>query len=145
MHRLAHDFRHALRRLRKSPGFAAVAILTLATGIGANTTIFSVMDSVLLRPLAIQDPSRVIIVQEQWRGASHDGVSVGNFADLRSQATSFASVGASGEAGFNLATDRAAENTPERVDGEAVTAGYFTTFGVQPIAGRVFTNGEDQP
>ena len=140
MHQFAHDFRYALRRLRKSPGFTAVAVLTLAVGIGANTTIFSVMDSVLLRPLAIQDPSRVMLVQEHWRGTS-GGLSVGNFADVRQQSTSFASLGASGDAGFNLAT----EDAPERVDGEIVTAEYFTALGVPPIVGRVFSSEEDKP
>jgi len=140
MNRFVQDLRYALRRLRKSPGFAAIAILTLAVGIGANTAMFSVMRAVLLRPLAMQEPSGVMFIQEQWRDSA-GGVSVGNFADLRQQSTSFASLGASGEAGFNLAT----EETPERVDGEIVTAGYFKTFGVQPIAGRVFTGDEDKP
>jgi putative ABC transport system permease protein len=143
MQQLAHDFRYALRRLRKSPGFATVAVLTLAVGIGANTTIFSVMDAVLLKPLAIQEPSRVMLVREHWKGTS-GGVSVGNFADVRQQSASFSSLAASGDAGFNLATQDTPER-PERVDGEIVTASYFTTFGVQPIAGRVFSNEEDKP
>jgi putative ABC transport system permease protein len=141
MNNLAHYFRYALRRLRRSRGFVGVAVLTLAVGIGANTTIFSVMDAVLLRPLAIQEPSQVMIVQEQLRGSSGGGVSVGNFADIRQQNNSFISLCASSEAGFNLAT----QDTPERVDGEIVTASYFTTFGVEPIAGRVFSIDEDKP
>ena len=126
--------------LAKAPGFTAIAILTLAVGIGANTAIFSVVNAVLLKPLAMRDPSRVVYVQEQWRGI-FPGLSVGNFADVREQDTSFAELCASGNASFNLATSAA----PERVDGEIVTADYFPTFGVAPVAGRVFSSEEDKP
>lgn len=134
------DFRYGLRMLAKAPGFTAVAVLTLALGIGANTAIFSVINAVLLRPLAITVPSRVIYVQEQWRDI-FPGLSVGNFVELRSQASSSESVCASASASFNLS----AGDVPERVAGEAVTADYFHTFGVPPIAGRTFTPDEDQP
>lgn len=140
MNRIAQDFRYAIRRLRKSPSFAAVAALTLAVGIGANTAMFSVMHAVLLKPLSMQEPSRVVAVQEQWRDM-RGGLSVGNFADLRQQSSSFDSLSASGDAGFNLSKD----GVPERVEGEIVAASYFSTFGVPPIAGRVFTDDEDQP
>src|SRR5690242_5440560 len=118
MHPLTHDFRYGLRVLRKSPGFTIVALLTLAIGIGANTAIFSVVDAVLLRPLAMQGPDRVMLVQETWQGRGGGGVSVGNFVDLHRQTSSFSSVSASASAAFNLAT----EATPERIDGELVTA-----------------------
>ncbi len=134
------DVRYALRQLRKSPGFTAVAVITLALGIGANTAMFSVIRAVLLRPLAMQEPSRVIYVQEQWRDI-FPGLSVGNFVDVQQQSTSFASLGASNNASFNLAT----RETPERVEGEIATANYFATFGIQPLAGRVFTTDEDKP
>ncbi|HVN21252.1 MAG TPA: ABC transporter permease [Dongiaceae bacterium] len=137
---VAHYFNYTLRRLRRSPGFVGVAVLTLAVGIGANTTMFSVMNAVLLRPLAIKQPSRVMLVQEQMRG-SIGGVSAGNFSDVRRQNTSFSSFGASSDAGFNLS----AHEVPERVEGEIVTASYFSTFGVDPIAGRVFSEEEDRP
>lgn len=140
MHSLMQDMRYGLRMLVKAPGFAVIAVLTLAIGIGANTAIFSVIDAVLLRPLAIREPSRVVYVEETWRDL-FPGLSVGNFAAVREQGTSFASVGAAGNAGFNLATPQ----EPERVQGEYVTAEYFVTFGVQPVAGRVFTAGEDKP
>ena len=140
MNRLAQHLRYSVRRLRRTPGFAGVAILILAVGIGANTTMFSVMDAVLLKPIAIREPSRVMFVQGQMRG-SGDGVSVGNFDDIRRQNTSFTTLGASNSGGFNLAT----QDAPERVDGEIVTASYFTTAGVAPIAGRVFSADEDKP
>ena len=137
---LWQDLRYALRTLTKDKGFAAVAVLTLAVGIGATTAIFSVVNAVLLRPLAMEDPSHVVFVQETWRDI-FPGVAVGNFADLKRQSTSFAELCASNDASFNLE----ARELPERVDGEIATANYFTTFGVQPIAGRVFTADEDKP
>ena len=124
----------------KSPGFAVVAVLTLALGIGATTAIFSVVNAVLMRPLAMEDRSHVMYLQEQWRDL-FPGVSVGNFADLKRQSTSFAKLCASNNASFNLE----ARELPERVDGEIATADYFATFGVQPIAGRFFTVDEDKP
>jgi putative ABC transport system permease protein len=140
MNGLIQDVRYALRQTRKNPGFTVVAVITLALGIGANTTMFSVVRAVLLRPLAMQDPSRVICVQEHWR-EMFGGLSVGNFADAQQQSNSFTSLGASGNASFNLAT----RDAPERVEGEITTASYFPTFGVQPIAGRVFMPDEDRP
>jgi putative ABC transport system permease protein len=134
---LWQDLRFGMRMLAKAPGFTVIAVLALAIGIGANTAIFSVVDAVLLRPLAVQDPSRIVYVDEQWRDL-HPGLSVGNFEDVRRQSTSLSEISASGNASFNLS----AGNVPERVDGEIVTARYFGTFGVQPILGRVFTADE---
>lgn len=137
---LSQDLRHGQRVLRKSPGFAVVAVLTLALGIGATTAIFSVVNAVLLRPLAIDDSSRVVLLQEQWKGSAGD-VSVGNFNDIKKQSNSYAEISCSNNASFNLET----QGIPERVDGEIATFNYFATFGVQPIAGRVFTADEDKP
>ena len=140
MGNLFQDVRYGFRMLAKNPGFTTVAVMTLALGIGANTAIFSVVNAVLLRPLAMEDPSRVVYMQEQWKGI-FPGLSVGNFADVQRQSTSFTELCASNNASFNLATSEA----PERVQGEYATASYFSTFGVQPIAGRVFTADEDKP
>ena len=137
---LIQDCRYGQRVLRKSPGFAVVAVLTLALGIGATTAIFSVVNAVLLRPLAMEDPARVVFLQEQWRDI-FPGLSVGNYADLKRQSSSFVELSASNEASFNLET----REYPERVDGEIATANYFATYGVQPMAGRVFTADEDRP
>ena len=134
------DLRFGIRTLAKSPAFTFVAVLTLGLGIGATTAIFCIVNAVLLKPLAMQDPARVVYLQEQWHGLFPD-LSVGNFADVRGQNRSFVSLCASHNGSFNLATERA----PERVEGEYVTADYFDTFGVQPIAGRVFSAEEDQP
>ncbi len=137
---LLQDLRYGQRVLRKSPGFAVVAVLTLALGIGATTAIFSVVNAVLLRPLAIQDASRVVLLQEQWRGSGVD-VSVGNFNDIKKQSSSYTEISCSHDASFNLQT----KDIPERIDGAIVTFNYFATFGVPPIAGRVFTSEEDTP
>lgn len=136
---LLQDLRYGQRVLRKSPGFAIVAVLTLALGIGATTAIFSVVNAVLLRPLAIDAPDRVVYVEEHWQDIS-PGLSVGNYTDVQKQATSFTELSASNAATFNLET----ANSPERVDGEISTGNYFATFGVQPIAGRVFGPDEDK-
>src|SRR5690242_12184993 len=98
---LLQDTRFALRMLRKNPGFAAIAILTLALGIGGVTTVFSIVDAVLLRPLAIHDPSRVMYIEEPWQGLIMN-LSAGDFVDVEKQSTAFQSVGASGDANFNL-------------------------------------------
>jgi putative ABC transport system permease protein len=137
---LIQDLHFGLRMLRKNPAFTAIAVLTLGFGIGATTAIFCVVDTVLLKPLAVQEPSRLVYVQEVWRGLFPD-LSVGNFADVQRQSNAFAKLCASHNGSFNLAT----ESAPERVQGEYVTAGYFDTFGVRPIAGRVFSAEEDQP
>ncbi len=140
MSTLLQDVRYGLRMMAKNPGFTVVAVLTLALGIGANTAIFSVVNAVLLRPLAMEDPSRLVYIQEQWKGI-FPGLSVGNFADIQHQSTAFTKLCASNAASFNLATTEA----PERVQGEYATGDYFATFGVQPIEGRVFTADEDKP
>ena len=140
LEQMVEDMYFGLRMLRKNPGFAAVAVLTLALGIGANAAIFSVMNAVLLKPLAIEDPSRLLYVQEQWRDL-FPAVSVGNFNDLAQQSISFAKLCASNSASFNLATDEA----PQRVQGELASGNYFATFGVQPLFGRGFTTDEDKP
>ena len=142
MHSLVQDLRYGWRLLRKTPVFTAVAVLTLAIGIGANTAIFSIVDTVLLRPLNMVNPSRVMLLQESWKGQTGFEMSVGNFEDMRRETSGvFENLSASNSASFNLAT----ESAPERVDGEQATASYFATFGVQPILGRVFTANEDQP
>src|SRR5438270_230624 len=137
---LLADVRFGARTLRKSRGFTTVAILTLALGIGATTAIFSVIHSVLLNPLPIADPAHVMMVREIWRNV-FPALSIGNFADVQRQNASFSSMCAMQSASFNLAT----QQNPVRVDGEIATAECFTTLGVPPIAGRVFTHEEDQP
>ncbi|HET6178388.1 MAG TPA: ABC transporter permease [Candidatus Sulfotelmatobacter sp.] len=141
MHSLVQDLRYGLRLFLRMPGFTVVAVLTLAIGIGANTAIFSVVDAVLLRQLAMVKPQRVMLIQESWKGVGGGGLSAGNFSDLRASTRVLQNVSASHSASFNLAT----ESAPERIEGELATSDYFAAFGVQPILGRVFRADEDQP
>jgi putative ABC transport system permease protein len=141
MSSLIHDLRYGARVLRKTPAFTIVAVLTLGVGIGANTAIFSIVDAVLFRPLAMVQAGRVMLLQEEWQGRGSGGVSPGNFGDIREQNGSFSSISSSAPSAYNLAT----EDAPERIDGERVDAEYFKTFGVSTLLGRVFTSAEDSP
>jgi putative ABC transport system permease protein len=138
---LTQDLAFTLRQLRKNPGFAAVAVLTLALGIGGTTAIFSAVYAVVLQPLALRDPSRLMLVGEIYQGAPHV-MSVGNYVDTNAAIPDFEhGLSALNYANFNLAD----ETTPERVVGARVTANYFDVMGVQPMLGRTFTADEDQP
>jgi putative ABC transport system permease protein len=136
------DVRFAVRQLAKAPGFAAVAGLTIALGIGATTAIFSVVHAVVLRPLPFPQPDRLIVVGENFEGRGRPSdVSVGNFADWRTHATSFSALGALSFFSCNLSGD----DRPERVSGGRVTKSWFTAMGVAPELGRLFTAEEDAP
>lgn len=137
-----NTFRYALRQLRKSPGFAIVAILTLALGIGANTAVFSVVDTVLLRPLPYPEPDRLMLVTETEAQAGDEdlGVAAQEYLDYRDQNRSFSNVAAFETAGFNLT----GEGQPLRVQAARITASAFPTLGVSPMIGRAFTADEDR-
>jgi len=137
---LLQDIRYAIRTLRKSPGFSALAIATLALGIGANTAIFSVVHAVLLRPLPFAHSERVVSVRETWRGRD-GGVSAGNFADLRAANRSFERLAAVRYSSLNLAESDA----PQRVSAARVSEDFFGVFGVAPQLGRTFRPEEDRP
>jgi putative ABC transport system permease protein len=141
-----NDLRFAFRQLRKSPGFAFVAVLTLALGIGANTAIFSVVDAVLLHPLAFKEPSRLVAVWEtnEQPGAEvnhRNEVALGNFYDWRAQNQVFEQIAALTYGNFNLIG--VAE--PERIQGAAVSFNFFETLGVSPALGRSFVAAEESP
>ena len=143
---LIQDLRYALRQLHKSPGFAAVAVVTLALGIGANTAIFSVVNGVLLRPLAFKDPHTLVRVwhvppPKSFPGMTTFSVSAANYFDWENQNHVFARMAIYSYRGFALTEG----DKPEQVAGCAATSGFFSTLGVQPILGRVFTPEEDQP
>ncbi len=140
MSTILQDFRYAIRMLFRSPGFTALAILTLALGIGANTAIFSLVHAVLLKPLPFQNGDRVVVVMETWRDR-RGNVSAGNFADLKSANRSFERLAAVRYTSYNLAE----KDAPERVDGARVTHEFFDVFGVRPQMGRVFRPEEDRP
>jgi putative ABC transport system permease protein len=140
MQTLLQDLRYAFRLLAKSPGFAAIAILTLALGIGANTAIFSVVNGVLLRPLAFRDPSRLVIVAEK---SSFPTISTSyqNFVDWRDQSRSFESMEGTRATGLSLT----GAGDPELLTARMATAGLFPLLGVEAREGRTFLPEEDKP
>jgi predicted permease len=136
------DLRFGLRTLRKSPGFSAVAILTLALGIGANTAIFSVVNAVLLRPLPFKNPPRLVWSWGNCSLCDRAAVSPTDFLDYRAQNHSFEYYGAMavGDSLFNLTGN----DKPIQIKGSMVTAGFFDALGVQPRYGRVFSVSDEQ-
>ena len=138
------DVRYAARSLRKSPGFTFVAAITLALGVGANAAIFSVVNTVMLRPLPFANPDGLIRIWESEveRGRPEFAVSHPNFLDFRAQATSVQSMGATQNAGFTLTP---ANGDAEVIQGMNVTATFLPTLRVTPVLGRNFTAEEDRP
>ena len=143
MSTLLQDLKFGLRMLAKNPGFTAVAVLTLALGIGANTAIFSVVNAVLLGPLPYRDAGRLVIVWEQNlpRGWTTNIVSTANFHDWRQQNTVFSDMAAVDATSFNLT----GAGEPQEIDGERVTANLFALVGVPPMRGRGFVPADDEP
>jgi putative ABC transport system permease protein len=137
---LPRDLRYAVRQLLKNPGFTAIAVLTLGLGIGATTAIFSVVDSVLFRPLPYRDPSRLVMVWGAKDAEQHGLASFLNFLDWRAQDSAFESLSIFRRRQFNVSGPSA----PERVAGAFVSADFFRTLGVDPAIGRAFVPGEDQ-
>jgi predicted permease len=141
------DFRYAIRTLRKSPGFALVAIISLALGIGANSAMFSLADALLLRPLPVPHGSDVIVVQSQLRGetlggiAPYSGLSYPDFKDLRDRNKSYTGLVASLYSQFGFATEKGA--LPKMKFGELVSGDYFTLLQVPLQLGRAFRSDED--
>ncbi|PYS88537.1 MAG: hypothetical protein DMF64_20240 [Acidobacteria bacterium] len=146
METLLQDLQYGIRMFLKSPAFTAIVILTLALGIGINTAIFSVVNTVLLRPLPYEEPARLLIVGEVNPNAKINQVSIApaNFADYRDQSKSFQSMALyriNARSGFNLA----GVGQPERVVGAMVSANLFATLGVSPQLGRHFQAEEEKP
>ena len=139
MQTLLQDLRYGFRMLGKNPGFAAVAILTLALGISANTAIFSVVDSVLLRPLPYSNPSRLVRVREIPPGGGQFAIAPGNYIDWTQQ-TKTLKLAAYQAIPLNLT----GSGEPMRVRAARVSASLFSILGVQPMAGRTFLSSEDQ-
>jgi len=138
------DIRYGLRVMAKKPGFTFIAIITLALGIGANTAIFSVVNAVLLRPLPYRQPEQLVKVFQaapsSEKGAAPTLWSYPRFEVLRDNSQSLAAVAACNQTGFNLTgTDE-----PERLQAEMVSASYFSLLGIDPIAGRTFSEEEDR-
>jgi putative ABC transport system permease protein len=135
------DLKYSLRMLRKNPGFAAVVVITLALGIGANTAIFSFVNAVVLNPLPFPDSSRLVVMSETNKEGEQMSVSLLNFQDWRARAKSFAEIGGVRLVSFNLT---GVDVPPQRLSGQAVTPNFFHILGVQPQLGRVFMEEDDK-
>src|SRR5689334_2885472 len=141
METLVQDLRFAVRTLLKSPGFAVVAVLCVAIGIGANTTIFSVVNAILLRPFPFADPDRIVALHETQPKNDVDraGLSWLDYLDLKEQQKSFSDVAA--YTGRSLTFS--GEGDPERVQGTSISANLFPFLGIKPALGRAFREDED--
>ena len=140
METLLKDLRYGIRGLLKRPGFTAVAIVTLALGIGANTAIFSVVNAVVLRPLPYAEPDRLVTLWETIPGSDRRSVAPGNFFDWRSQNETFQDMAATFNGNFNLTSD----GEPERIDGATITSNLMSVLGVSAQLGRTFQADDDE-
>src|SRR5437867_934125 len=137
-----NDLKFAFRQLVKNPGFTAVAVLTLALGIGANTAIFSVINAVLFRRLPFADADQLVLVAEANARGQGDSASPANFLDWKEQSQRFEEMGAKVDwGGYELT----GYPEPEQVIGAPVSAGMFRLLKVRPLLGRVFSPDEDRP
>lgn len=138
-------FRQAVRSLLKSPAYSAIALATLAIGIGANAAIFSIVDGVLLKPLAYRDPDRLVLIREIFPPLAHLypklPANLNHFFEWRREARSFDGIAAARMDGFNLASP----GEPELLPVAFVSWNYFSVLGVEPRLGRSFTAEEEQP
>ncbi|MGD0893499.1 MAG: ABC transporter permease [Terracidiphilus sp.] len=139
MNTLLQDVRYACRTLLKSPGFAAIAILTLALGIGANTALFSVVNGVLLNPLPYPHSAQLIAIYEKNAGTSQAPINYLNFLDWERETKTFSSMGIYRHQDYNFTGSGHAE----RVTGNMVSAGFFTALGTTPVLGRTFNAHDD--
>jgi putative ABC transport system permease protein len=140
---MLNDLRYALRVLLKNPGFTAVAAFTLALGIGANTTIFSIVNALLIKPLPYHDPERLVMVWDQLLklGLNQFATTFGNYFDYKDQNRVFDDIAAFHYADFNLTGG----DQPERLSGMRVSANLFLLLGVEASQGRTFVADENQP
>src|SRR5215213_10355598 len=141
METLVKDLRYGVRMLTKNPGVSAIAVLTLALGIGANTAIFSVVNAVLLNPLPYNQPDRLVSLWEKVPQHGRWRVAPANFVDWRKQNTVFEEVAAFGGSTLTLTGD----GEPEQLTGTWVSSGYFAAVGVTPMFGRTFLPEEYEP
>jgi putative ABC transport system permease protein len=140
---LWRDFRFALRALAKAPGFAIIAVVVVAVGIGVNTAVFSVIDAVLLKPLTYPNPDELVSLVNTSPQGNFAGATIQRFSLWRQQTSAFQHVAAYdfGGAGLNITGG----DHPQQVQGVHVSADYFAMFGAPVVAGRTFTAEEDSP
>ena len=139
LERLRQDVRYSFRQLRKSPGFAIVAIVTFALGIGANTAIFSFADLIIRRPVSLPGLDRLVSIEEQNSTSEDSGISAANYLDLREANPVFEQLAAYEYWSAGVGD----QDQPYEAVGVKVTANFFSTIGVKPATGRAFTTGED--
>ena len=137
---VAGDLRYATRVLRKNPGFAVTAVLTLALGIGVNTAFFSVVNGVLLNPLPYPHPEQLVALDESKPNFTNGSISYANFFDWQKDNRSFSSMAISRGYGFTL-TGR---GDAEQLDAKLISSDYFVVLGANPVIGRTFAPGEDK-
>jgi predicted permease len=141
------DVRYGTRTLARSPGFALIAILVMALGIGATTSLFTIVRAVLLKPLPFRDPGKLVMVYEHFRvslgGDGFNPVSPADFRDWREQTHGFEDMAAWRSYGFNLTGEH--QELPEVVEAGGGSWNLFSVLGIEPAFGRVFTREEDQP
>ncbi|HEX5884886.1 MAG TPA: ABC transporter permease, partial [Pyrinomonadaceae bacterium] len=135
------DLRHSIRSLLRHPAFTAVAIVTLTLAIGVNTTIFSVVNAVLLKALPFRDPQQLVSVHKNPAAGDLPGIAAYQYLAWKERSTSFEDLAAFSDDNFNLTGN----GEPERIPCARVTASLFTTLGVQPVRGRFFLPEEDKP
>ena len=141
LERIGRDIRYGLRLLRKTPGFSAVAILSLALGIGANTAIFGLIDALLLKSLPVRDPKTLLFIAKQAEDHADPDFYYETYQRLRAAQTFFQEIAAYGErVRMNVSVDGGAESTM----GQLVSGNYYAVLGVTPAAGRVFTAEDDR-
>lgn len=140
MNALLQDLHYAIRMLFKSPGFSAIAILTLALGIGANTALFSIVDGVLLNPLPYPNPSQLVALYGTRSGFDQSPIAYPNFLDWQRDTTSFSSIALYHNEDYNFT----GAGEAERVSGYMTSADFFETLGVKPVLGRAFRVDDDQ-
>lgn len=141
MRTLWQDLRYGARLLMKQPGFTSIAVLTLALGIGANTAIFSVVNSVLLRPLPYEQSERLVFLSERNSQMSDVSISWPNYKDWRERNHVFEKIGVYNRDSYNLTEN----GEPERLLAGQITADLFDALRIKPVLGRVFTDEEDKP
>ncbi len=143
MDTLLRDIKYSLRRLQKSPGFTAITVLTLALGIGANTAIFSVVNTILLRPLPYREPERLVTIDHFYPSLNdmRAPVSAHGFRDYRDKTQSFEAVAVETGWGVNLT----GTGDPERIPGAKVSGDWFRALGITPALGRALQRDDDEP
>src|SRR5207253_4766596 len=140
MYAVLQDFRYALRMLAKQPAFAAIAVLTLALGIGANTAIFSIINTVLLQPLPSPNAARIMVLNESSGPGQDFSVALPDYFDWQRETKTFEHLACTHKESRNLSGIPGRD--PERVSTASVTRNFFDVIGVTPEIGRVFSEEE---